>query len=133
MNTSTIRASVDRLFELFEKGEWDQTAKLFASDAKITTQYGQSYDPISIDAFIQNAKHGPLSKVGAPTYLNRKIMIDGQSFVETHISRLSLAGQTIDLPACIVGSVNADGAIRALDEYLDPAPIMKVLAELSAG
>ncbi len=127
MSASSIRDTVDQLFLLFEKGAWDEAAKLFSPDAQITTQYGASYDPISIEAFVQNAKHGPLSKVGAPLYLNRKVVIDELDFVETHISQLFIGGQVYELPACIVGSVNEDGLINKLDEYLDPAPIMKAL------
>ena len=68
-NSLQLQKTVDTLFHLFEQGEWDEAAKLFAKDAQIIQQFGKNITAITIHEFVSNAKHGPLSKLGNPVYL----------------------------------------------------------------
>ncbi len=126
--SAKLKNTVDQLFHLFEQGEWDEAAKLFSEEAKITGQYGAEIKPISVEAFVEKAKHGPLSKLGKPVYKDRQVIITGtDGFIEQHTTALTIGGTTYELPVCIVGKFDTDGKINSLDEYLDPAPIMKAL------
>lgn len=124
-NSHQLQQIVDNLFSLFEQGEWDAAAKLFAKDAQIIGQYGKEVSVMTVDDFVQKAKHGTLSKLGKPVYLERRVMVIGtESFVEQHITQLKVSGQTVEIPVCLVGKFDKTGAITLLEEYLDPSPIM---------
>lgn len=119
------RQVVDNLFGLFELGEWDEAAKLFAKEAQIIGQYGEKIEPMTVDDFVQKAKHGTLAKLGKPVYLNRRVTLFGTNgFMEQHISQLTIAGQVYKIPVCLVGKFNHDAKITQLEEYLDPSPLM---------
>ena len=123
-NSNQLRQVVDDLFGLFEQGEWEAAAKLFSKDAQIIGQYGKETSVMTVNEFVQKAKHGPLSKLGKPVYLKRRVVILGtDGFIEQHISQLSINEQVIELPVCLVGKFDETGAITLLEEYLDPAPV----------
>ena len=124
-NSLQLQKTVDTLFHLFEQGEWDEAAKLFAKDAQIIQQFGKNITAITIHEFVSNAKHGPLSKLGNPVYLNRQVVIHGTTgFLEQHTSQLTINGKVYEIPACLVGKFDASGKISLLEEYLDPSPLM---------
>jgi len=130
MNNSDKKYKVDQLFQLFQQGDWDKARDLFSEEAKITRQYGESISTSSVTEFIQSLKSGPLSRVGVPEYINRKVsLIEHNGFVEQHITRLTIKDQLIELPVCIVGKLDDKGKIIKLEEYLDPSPIIKVLTQ----
>ncbi len=123
-NSNQLQQVVDNLFGLFEQGEWDAAAKLFAKDAQIIGQYGKEISVMTVDDFVQKAKFGTLSKLGKPVYLKRRVVILGkEGFLEQHISQLRVKGQIIEIPVCLVGKFDDTGAITLLEEYLDPSPI----------
>lgn len=125
------RKTVAELFHLFELGEWDKSAELFTSQAKIIGQYGQKISAVSINEFIEKMKNGPLSKLGKPIYLDRRVIIKDQNhFIEQHISQLTIGQETLKIPACIVGKFDESGLISQLEEYLDPTPIINALFKL---
>jgi len=124
-NSHQLEKIVDTLFHLFEQGKWDEAAKLFAEDAQIIGQYGKKVAVMTVNDFVENAKHGPLSKLGAPVYLNRRVVLHGvDGFLEQHISQLTVSGQVYKVPACLVGQFDDSGKITLLEEYLDPSPLM---------
>lgn len=124
---NNLKQKVDDLFGLFEQGAWDEAARLFSKDAKIIGQYGKEVAIMSVDDFVQKAKHGALSKLGKPIYLDRRVALIGEDgFIEQHTSQLTVNGQVFKLPACLVGKFDKTGAISLLEEYLDPAPLMAI-------
>jgi len=128
-NDQQLTSLANELFELFEKGEWDQSLNCFSADATITQQFGRSIKTATAKEFINQLKHGPLSSLGNPTYVDRRVQIIGQhGFVEQHITQLSIKGQSLQVPVCIIGQVNSEGQIIKLEEYLDPSAIIKALS-----
>ena len=122
------RQIVDRLFYLFEQGKWEEASTLFAKDAQIIGQYGKKAAVMTINEFVQNAKHGPLSKLGKPVYLNRRVTMLGENgFIEQHTSQLTINEKVFKIPACLVGKFDKHGAITLVEEYLDPTPLMAAL------
>ncbi len=118
------RKTIDTLFAHFEKGEWDEIAPLFADEAQIIQHFGQDTSAQSIATFIENGKNGPLSKVGNPVYLERRVSLIGTTgFVEQHITQLNIREYVFKLPVCIVGQFDTNGKITLLEEYLDPSPL----------
>lgn len=123
-----LELSIDQLFHLFSQGKWDEAARLFSEDAQITQQFGPDIRTVSLETFINSAKHGPLSKVGNPVYENRRVQIIGETgFVERHITFLNIGKTECRIPVCIIGSFDENGKINRVEEYLDPAPIMRAL------
>lgn len=124
VNNNKHQQTVDNLFHLFEQGEWDNAAKLFAKDAQIIGQYGKEVSVMTVADFVAKAKHGPLAKLGKPVYLNRRVVMHGtDGFLEQHTSQLTVNGKVFKIPACIVGKFDKAGAITLLEEYLDPSPL----------
>ncbi len=124
----SLRETVKNLFQLFEKGAWDEAAKLFSDEAQITQQFGADIKTIDLETFIQSGKNGPLSKVGNPIYEGRRVQIMGNhGFVEQHITCLTIGQTVCKIPVCIIGQFDQDGKIIRIEEYLDPSPIMKAL------
>lgn len=120
-----LQKIVDTLFHLFEQGEWDEAAKLFAQDAQIIGQYGKEAAVMTVNEFVEKAKHGALAKLGKPVYLNRRVVMHGtDGFLEQHTSQLTINGQVYEIPACLVGKFDDSGAITLIEEYLDPSPLM---------
>ena len=124
-DSNQLQKIVDTLFQLFEKGEWDEAAKLFAKDGEIIGQYGKEAAVMTVNEFIEKAKHGTLAKLGKPVYLNRRVVMHGtDGFTEQHTSQLRINGQVYEIPACLVGKFDDLGKITLLEEYLDPSPLM---------
>lgn len=131
MNDSIIKNTVDQLFILFQQGEWDKAVELFSPEAQITRQYGAQITTATVAEFIGSLKSGPLSQVGIPQYLNRKVsLLEEGGFVEQHTTQLHIKEQTVELPVCIVGKIDDNGKISSLEEYLDPSPIIKILTQV---
>lgn len=130
MNEADLKNTINELFQLFQKGNWDRAATLFSKEAKITRQYGERITTNTVEEFILSLKSGPLSHVGLPEYTDRKISLlkDG-GFVERHTTQLRIKGQLIKLPVCIIGTIGDEGKISTLEEYLDPSPIIRVLTQ----
>ena len=123
-----LKKTVDTLFHLFEQGEWDEAAKLFSKDAQIIGQYGKEVAVMTVPDFVQKAKVGPLSKLGKPVYLDRRVtMLGEEGFLEQHTSQLTVNGKVHKIPACLVGKFDKQGAITLLEEYLDPTPLVAAL------
>ena len=123
-DNNKLQKIVDTLFHLFEQGEWDEAAKLFADDAQIIGQYGKKAAVMTVNDFVEKAKHGALAKLGKPVYLNRRVVLHGtDGFLEQHTSQLTVNGAVYDIPACLVGKFDKSGAITLLEEYLDPSPL----------
>lgn len=132
-NNHNCRQTVDTLFHLFEQGEWDEAAKLFAKDAQIIGQYGKKVAVMTVDDFVEKAKNGPLSKLGKPIYLDRRVVMHGtEGFLEQHTSKLTINEKVYKIPACLVGKFNKAGAITILEEYLDPSPLMAAFMQPKA-
>ena len=129
-NENQLRQIVDHLFSLFEQGEWDKAAQLFSKDAQIIGQYGKEVAVMTVADFVQKAKNGPLSKLGKPVYLDRRVAILGDNgFVEQHTSQLTVNGTVYKIPACLVGKFDDTGAITLVEEYLDPTPLIAALTK----
>lgn len=127
-DSNQLRQVVLNLFNLFEKGEWDATKALFTTDAKIISQFGQKASISTVEEFIQNGKHGLLSKLGNPVYLDRRITLLGTGgFLEQHTTQLTINGEVVKTPACLVGKFDESGLITLVEEYLDPSAIMAAL------
>lgn len=123
-----LRQIVLKLFNLYEKGEWDATKELFAPNAQIIGQYGQEASVSSVDEFILKGKHGSLSKLGNPVYLDRRITLLGtEGFLEQHTTQLTINDEVVKVPACLVGQFDDSGLITLVEEYLDPSAIMAAL------
>lgn len=124
-NKNNLQQVVDTLFHLFEQGKWDEATKLFAQDAQIIGQYGKEAAIMTVNDFVEKAKHGPFAKLGKPIYLDRRVVMHGTNgFVEQHTSQLTINGKIYKIPACLVGKFDESGAITLLEEYLDPSPLM---------
>lgn len=121
---------IDQLFQLFQDGKWAEAANMFSPQAQIIRQYGKDIRIHTVTEFISSLKSGALSQVGIPEYINRKVsLLESDGFVEQHTTRLTIQGQTIELPVCIIGKFKDNGKIQKLEEYLDPSPIIKVLMQ----
>ena len=128
MTATQLKSNVDQLFGHFQKGEWDEAAKLFSKDARLTQHFGPDIKTVDLETFMQSAKHGPLSKVGHPVYLERKVQLMGTTgFAEQHITRLTIGETVLNIPVCLIGQFDATGLITTLEEYLDPTKIMKAM------
>ena len=46
-------------------------------------------------------------------------------FVEQHVTQLISPQGVVKLKVCVVGTVNVEGKIESLEEYLDPSPFVK--------
>ena len=124
-----IISLADKLFELFQAGSWDESLSCFSSDATVIQQIGKSAKEITAQALIDELKFGSLSALGNPRYLDRRVQVIGQhGFVEQHITQLTIKGQTIEMPVCIVAQVNEENLITRLEEYLNPSPIIRALS-----
>lgn len=130
MNDSDKSNTIDKLFQFFHSGDWDQAATLFSAEAQITRQYGDRITTNTVSEFINSLKSGPLSQVGIPEYMNRKVSLTGDDgFVERHTARLSIKENQVEIPVCIIGQFDTAGKISELEEYLDPSPIIKILTQ----
>jgi len=128
--TTVMEATANRLFELFQQADYAQAAAMFSPGARVYTRYGPggSGEGISYAEFQQAAASGPLSKLGNATYLNRKVTVTSNGFVEQHTTQLTVGGNPIQMPCTIVCSCDSDGLITSLEEYLDPSPIKRALS-----
>ena len=125
--TVDLRKIADSLFESFQTGDYELTKSLFSADAKIIQQMGAA-QTVNPEQFIHILEHGPLSALGKPIYKERRVrLIKSDGFVEQHITELTIRGNTIGFPACIVGQVNQEGKIILLEEYLDPTRVIQAL------
>lgn len=126
---ATIEANGHALFNLFQKGKWDEAGKLFAPGALIFSRYGKTaviHKGMSYNDFKKAATNGPLAALGLPVYLNRRFTTFSYGFVEQHTSRLTINETPCDLAVALVAYCDpSTGLIQRLEEYLDPLPLIK--------
>ena len=121
------RAIVDQLIELFQQGRWEDLRPLFSSDSKIIQHFGSNVQAVSIDQLIESSA---MSNIGNPTYINRRVNLFDNGFVEQHDTSLKIGDKEVILPVCIIIRVDDNGKICLFEEYLDPSILIKALKSL---
>ncbi len=120
MNEAELNDVCDQLFGAFVAHDLDAFEALMAPDATVS-QNGTTYDLAAARVLIE----GLSSLLQNHRYTDVRRTIGADAIVEEHHVRATTAnGVDVDLPACVVVRVNADGKIASLDEYVDTAPLM---------
>eukprot|EP00940_MAST-03C_sp_MAST-3C-sp2_P000586 g586.t1 len=120
-----MRDLADRLFGLFESGNFADATALFDRSAVIKQYFGPGNGrPIPLSEF-EKSVTALVAVIGAPKYLNRRVFEHKDGFVEQHTSQLKGPKGTVNIEVCVVIKTNASGKIVSLEEYLDPAPLSR--------
>ena len=120
-----MRALADLLFGLFESGSFGKAVELFDPNAVVKQYFGPGNGrPIPIQDF-EKSVSALVAAVGAPRYLNRRVVEHDNGFIEQHTSQLNGLHGIAEIDVCVVVETNAAGKIISLEEYLDPAPLSR--------
>jgi ketosteroid isomerase-like protein len=120
-----ILEAADRLFAAIAGGDIEAVATLWSDDITVWHQ-GDERDSDKARALKVIRWY-----VGATTYRHYEVLdrqvFDG-GFVQQHILHCTSAdGEEVALRVCLVVKIGADGLIRRIDEYLDPADLAPLL------
>eukprot|EP00854_Cymbomonas_tetramitiformis_P022059 gene22059-26578_t len=120
---TSMQILADTLFGMFERGDFVAARSLFAADARLIKHYTNS-PPIDYATFEQGMP-AMLEKVGKFEYQDRVVRAFDGGFVEQHTTQLTGALGVVKLKVCLIATVDANGKILTLEEYLDPSPFMR--------
>ena len=120
----------DRLFTAIEAGDIDAVGELYHPDVEVwhnTDGVAERRDEnLATLAWITRNLRGI-----SYTAIRRSATDDG--FVQRHVLvAMNRAGRRVEVPACIVATVNA-GRITRLDEYLDSAAVAAMMEKAPAS
>ena len=119
MDPAALNDLADRLFDAFVAHDLDTVEEMMAPDAVII-QNGNRMPFAEARVMIE----GLVGVLGDHRYEEVRRVIGADAVVEEHQVRSTTpGGHEIDLAACVVVRVNADGKITSLDEYVDTAPL----------
>ena len=121
MDAADLDRIAEQLFANFVAWDLDAVAQMLAPDAVITQNGRSAPGPEAL------ATIGSLRAVaGDHHYEDVRRTTGDHTVVEEHrVVSVTPAGVPLDLPACVVIRVNADGQITAIDEYVDTAPLLR--------
>jgi ketosteroid isomerase-like protein len=120
-----ILEAADRLFTAITGGDIEAVATLWSDDITVWHQ-GDERDSDKARALKVIRWY-----VGVTTYRHYEVLdrqvFDG-GFVQQHILHsTTVRGEQVALRVCLVVKFGADGLIRRIDEYLDPAELAPLL------
>ena len=119
MDADALEAIAARLFDAFVADDLDTVGEMLAPGAVLS----QNGNPASW-AEARPMIEGLRGVLGDHHYTHiRRVTGDHTVVEEHHVISTTPDGRDIDLAACVVLRVNADGLITRLDEYVDPTPI----------
>ena len=98
---------------------------LIDRDALIKQYFGPGNGRAISKQELERSLSALIAAVGAPKYLERRIIECEDGFVEQHVSQLKGQNGTVKIDVCVVVKTNAAGKIVSLEEYLDPAPLFR--------
>ncbi len=129
-DSEAITELADRLFAAIENGDIAAVEQLFSPDVavwKIGDEHPNGRDrSVRIIAWFVNATVDRGYQV-----LDRQLFDGG--FVQQHILHANgRTGASIAMRVCMVIRLDADGLIRRIDEYFDPAEITPLLVDRPA-
>ncbi len=121
--TSAHEITVAQLFDAFVAGDFDAAAALMSPDAVIT-QNG-----VSAPWSVTRPRLEALRPIMGPhRYEEVRVTCAGSTVLEEHRVRSTApGGEEIDLAAAVVVRFDASGLIIAVDEYVDPTPIINLI------
>ena len=118
--SSTLEQTVTQLFGAFAAGDFDAAEALMAPDV-VVTQNGVSRPWAVMRPLLEALR--PI--MGPHRYEEVRLTSAGNTVVEEHRVRSTApGGEKIDLAAAVVVRFNTAGLIVALDEYVDPSPVL---------
>ena len=119
MDADDLEAIAARLFDAFVAHDLDLVESMLAPGA-ILTQNGTALPWSEARPMIEGLR----DVLGDHVYTEvRRVTGDHAVVEEHHVVSTTPAGDAVDLAACVVLRVNADGLITQLDEYVDPTPL----------
>lgn len=111
------RAAVT-FFEASAEGDWDRALSVTAPGM---TAWQSGGHPIQVFADLVPQLRKMREKVGSWTYEDVRRIASEDGFCEQHAVRFGAGTDKERVHAvCVVATVNADGLITHLDEYVDP-------------
>jgi ketosteroid isomerase-like protein len=114
-----------RLFAAIEAGDVDAVRSIYAPDAVIWHNHDGVEQSVDENLRVLRWMVRSCSDV---RYTEVRRSSTDTGFVQQHVLRLvSPAGEALAIPACIVGTVDGDGRITRIDEYLDSAQIGRLV------
>ena len=124
MDAAALNDLADRLFDAFVAHDLDTVEAMMAADAVIV-QNGNSMTVAEARTMIE----GITQVLGDHRYEEARRVLAENAVVEEHRVRSTTpSGHDVDLTACVVIRVDGDGRVTSLDEYVDTAPLAKILA-----
>lgn len=124
MDAAALNDVADRLFDAFVAHDLDAVVGMMAPDA-VVVQNGNSMGVAEAMVMIESLE----GVIGDHRYEEVRRVVGAQAIVEEHRVRSTTpGGHEVDLVACVVVRVDADGKITSLDEYVDTAPLAAVLS-----
>ncbi len=123
-DSDVVADVADRLFDAIEKGDIATVGQLWSDDVVVWKVADRDRDKdraLRVITWFMDTTTERRYEI-----LERKLFDGG--FVQQHILHADgRNGKTIAMRVCIVIKVDADGLIRRIDEYFDPAEITPLL------
>ena len=116
----------DRLFAAIEAGDIDGVRALYAPDAVIWHNTDGVEQTVEQNLAVLGWVCANLADRSYDDV--RRVEHDG-GFVQQHVLRFTRDGQRLEVPACIVASVEG-GSITRIDEYLDSAHVARITGQI---
>lgn len=114
----------ERLFAAIEAGDVDAVAALYGPDTVVW------HNTDGVEQAVADNLHTLAwltKRCSDVRYTDVRRSATATGFVQQHVLRLtSPAGEALALPACIVATVDDDGRITRVDEYLDSAQVARL-------
>lgn len=114
----------DRLFAAIEAGDIEGVRAIYAPDAVIWHNNDELEQTVDQNLAVLRWVCDNLAD-RAYEDVRRHELPDG-GFVQQHVLRFTKDGERRGVPACIVVTLNGEGRIARLDEYLDSAHVARI-------
>ena len=127
IDTRAVIELADLLFDAIESGDIAAVDRLFSPDIAVWKSGDEQPNgrdrSVRIIAWFVNATSDRRYEI-----LDRQLFDDG--FVQQHVLHANgRTGASIAMRVCMVIKLGADGLIKSIDEYFDPAAITPLLAD----
>lgn len=111
---------LDRIVAAAESGDPTDLANVYAPDGIIWHNHDGVEQTVEENARMLK---GIAKRVSDRRYTDRRIRVFEGGVVQQHVLRGTnvRSGESVQLHACVVVTVNEDGLIERLDEYIDSA------------
>ncbi|GAA2080526.1 nuclear transport factor 2 family protein [Aeromicrobium tamlense] len=111
---------LDRIIAAAEAGDPTDLAEIYAPDGVIWHNHDGVEQTVEENARVLT---GIAKRVTDRRYTDRRIQLFDGGVVQQHVLRGTnvRSGEPVELHACVVVTVNEDGRIARLDEYIDSA------------